>query len=203
MKTTKIFLGGFNCSGKSTLADHLALSNPSIVICRGSQEFFKWLGLTQGDYAALEHLPPTYKDVELDKMISSLIHAAENDGVRYWLFTGHFGRINGAHLIPAMGKWVSKFDILILLTATQEDVLTRVRARKDAMSNSKKERRIILDLLNENINSMETMASLIQETEDVAETTAKEHNLPLLKLDSSKLNPSQLVTSVLTHLRIS
>ena len=61
----KVFLGGINSSGKTSLLNALKVACSSISVCHGSAVFMEWLGIEQGDYRSLIELPEEYKNKEL------------------------------------------------------------------------------------------------------------------------------------------
>jgi len=201
MRSFKIFLGGFNSTGKTALLNALVSVHSRVTVCHGSKEFMSWLGLKQDDYESLEHLPEDYKDRELSKMIQCLISEVDkNSNCDIWIFAGHFGRIKESEAILAVGDWMLNFNLITLLTADPQILIKRTM--NDFFSGTRKRDRL-MELINSSSNQLEVFARLVKQTEQISEQLSSRYGIPLLKLNSSEFNPSQLATQLLYHVRLS
>lgn len=200
MEPYKIFLGGVNSTGKTTLINVLATANRNINVCYGSKEFFKWLRLKEGDYNSLENLSDEYKDLELSKMIPFLVKEVEYMTGTIWIFAGHFGRINNSTIMPAVGNWISNFDLIVLLTADPQTIIKRI---KEDFNSGARKRDKLLGMIESSSNPLKIFTELLKQTEQISKKISSKYGVPLLKLNSSKHNPIQLSKQILNHIRLS
>lgn len=195
----KILLGGLNSTGKTDLLNAAVTLNNNVKVCDGSTEFMSWLGLNQGDYELLEQLPSCYKDRELEKMLNNLVDRVDNSSeCKVWIFAGHFGRIKGDEVKPAIGDWISLFGLIILLTASPEVLVKRILM--DDVS-GKRNRLAMINLINSSVDKCGVIKRLLIQTERIVEQAAEFYGVPLLKIDSSDLNSTRLATQILNYVR--
>lgn len=196
MESFKIFLGGFNSTGKTTLIDVLKILDYNIDVCYGSKEFFKWLGLKEGDYNSLEQLSSDYKDFELGKMVSFLIKEINQ---KIWIFTGHFGRINNLTINPAVGNWISNFNLIVLLTANADTLVCRIKNDFDLGIRNREKLKKLID---SSSNSVEIFNKFLKQTERISENLSFKYKIPLIKLNSSEHNSLQLAEQLLAYINL-
>jgi len=194
----KIFLGGLNSTGKTILINTLIANNCSADVCRGSEEFFKWLKIENGNYDILESLSDEVKDLELSKMIAFLIkEVASKSNAKIWIFSGHFGRISGASVTPAVGSWVSEFDLIVLLKADSKILVQRVISD---FQTGRRRRNKLLGLIDTHSNPEEIFSKLLIQTEMISEQLSKKFKTPLLKLDSTQCSPTKLISQIYNYI---
>ncbi|MEK7163042.1 MAG: AAA family ATPase [Patescibacteria group bacterium] len=201
MESFKIFLGGINSSGKTSLLDALVFNNCGVDVCYGSKEFINWLGLKQGDYESLEQLQDDYKNQELSKMVQFLINQINNNiNHDKWIFSGHLGRIKETNIVSAIGNWISNFNLIVLLTAEPEILINRI---KHDFAFGIRKRDKLMELIDLSKDPIEIFSEFVKQTEKIAEQIASIYEIPLLKLNSSEFDPSQLSIKLLNYIRIS
>lgn len=121
----KIFVGGINGCGKSTILDNLYKIKKDVEVVHGSKHFMKWLGIKNGDYKKLESLSTSFKNREINKMIRSLFKNPPSKAK--WIFLdAHYLRIHNGKITKAVGDWISLFDGLFVFVARPEEILRRI-----------------------------------------------------------------------------
>lgn len=195
----KIFLGGLNATGKTTLMNTLFLLHKDVDICHGSSVFFNFLGLKMGDYGSLERMDDTYKDFKLTEMMNLLFQQIDSVvDKRFWFFSGHYCRIKKDNTTPAVGEWIKEFDCLILMTANP-DIITQ-RIKKEHQLNVRK-RTLLMKEMSKASNPTEYIRNLLQKTKDEALIVSRQYNIPLVEVDSSGQSPEQMASMVFNFIK--
>ena len=170
-----------------------------IVVYDGSKFFFDWLGIKKGDYQSLEALPEDYKAYQLEMMIQSLITEAETKSVYSSLiFSGHFCRIQTTGVTPAVGDWISNFDLIVLLKTNPEVLLKRIQG--DHHSGTKK-RNALMNLIALHDDRLRYVTKLLNETEETAKRVSKKYNIPLLSIDSGLQKPTKIASQIIQQIK--
>lgn len=112
----KIFLGGINGAGKTTILHRVELLSPNIKIAHGSREYMRFLGLKPNSYDRLRALPEAEHKVMLSNFITSSLQTVSSSET--FIFDGHFVVFDqGESPIIKISDWIKKFDVMVLVEA--------------------------------------------------------------------------------------
>ena len=123
--TTKLFLGGINGVGKTTLASLVQELRPLWQVVHVSKEYMKFLNLPEGAYDQLRSLPESSHRASLRQLVNNLLVAHADTPVV--ILDAHYVVFDQAEYpILKVGEWIKEFDGLILVEAKAEDIDQRV-----------------------------------------------------------------------------
>lgn len=115
----KIFVGGINGAGKTTICD-LAAKELGIKHIKGSSLIMDYLGFP-GDYEKLRAQSPEQQKVAWDMCAETILTNKDS-----FLLDRHYLSLNKGKINLRVGDWINKFDALILITAPIDDILGRI-----------------------------------------------------------------------------
>ena len=110
--------------GKSHFLKKLKDIKPDYELIDGSKEFLGWLGFGD-DYERLRKLIPEIRDAKLAEFISQTLNKSEAETLVY---IGHYIVLIRGEIIHIVRDWLSRFDGIILMTASPEVILQRIDA---------------------------------------------------------------------------
>lgn len=176
-KEKTYFIGGINGVGKTTLIKEIGNRYNDFEVVRGSQCFMQWLGIEPGDYVALRSLPDDFKDKEMDKMMKWLL-TQNPERSKHLLFDAHFLNIKQDSIINATGDWIGMMDALLVVTANNDEILTRIKS--DEMSNGRT--RPIFRPNADVGQKLELLKSYQEKTLEAAKSLSLKYCLPLIEI---------------------
>jgi adenylate kinase len=119
----KIFLGGVNGVGKTTLIAKIKEAKPSLIVVDGSKAFMDWLGF-RDDYEKLRAMDNETANQKLTEFITELVEKYE---LMDFILSSHYlNMVRGEVKDVMMGDWPNHFDQFILLTADPAQIYRRI-----------------------------------------------------------------------------
>ena len=120
----KIYIGGLNAVGKSTLLKKAA-DQLGFTYVHATSGLLNHLGFGK-DYEKLRALSQHERDIALAQYIESLF--TENNRGKSILVDGHYLSLVRGKIDQVTGPWIGKFDALALISAPIEDIWRRIEA---------------------------------------------------------------------------
>ncbi|HJP96537.1 MAG TPA: ATP-binding protein [Candidatus Saccharimonadales bacterium] len=177
----KIFLGGINGVGKTTVLRQLGLRLPHIKIILGSKSYMHFLGLVPNDYEGLRSLPEKEHQVKLRKFIKKHIRGASKQ--QTFIFDGHFVVFDqGSAPITKVADWIKDFDLMILLEASPSDIYNRVFYDQ---KNNIRQRSYMID---DKELAIDVIQKRLNYTRNVANRSSEWFNVPLLVVSNDEID---------------
>ena len=125
-QSIKVYIGGINGAGKSTVLGALKNKEIATIVIPGSSSFMRWLGVDGNNYLGLQAMDDSVLREEMSLMIQDLL--AEDFASKPVFFDGHYIKIVNGQAEDWLGDWISNFDVLIALRGRTEDILKRIEA---------------------------------------------------------------------------
>jgi len=115
----KIYLGGVNAVGKTTVAKETA-KKLGISYIHATKGLMDYLGISN-DYEKLRALTQEERDTALGVYVESLLSIGDS-----FLLDGHYLGLVRGEVNRITGSWITGFDRLILVSASTDDVWNRI-----------------------------------------------------------------------------
>jgi adenylate kinase len=179
-KEKTYFIGGINGVGKTTLLKEIGEKHSEFEVVRGSQCLMQWLGIKPGDYTSLRSLSDDFKDEEMSKMMQWLL-AQRPGNNKHLLFDAHFLNIKEDSIVKATGDWIGLMDALLVVTASNDEVLRRIEL--DQLSSGRSR-----PIFKENAGTAQKLSlidSYQEKTLEEARTLAQKYCLPLIEIKNN------------------
>lgn len=123
----KIYIGGVNAVGKSTIAKEVA-KELGIDYFHVTTSFLNYLGFN-GDYEKLRALTQEQRNQKLDDFFEVF---KKEIGDKSFIFDSHYLNIVRGEVNNVSRPWIRDFDVLVLISAPTDDVWNRIK--KDSLS---------------------------------------------------------------------
>lgn len=136
----KVFVGGINGAGKTTICD-LAAQKLGIKHIKGSALLMDYLGST-GDYEKLRALSRAQQEHSWNTCAEALLSDEYKES---FLLDAHYLSLNRGKINAKVGDWIKKFDALILISAPIENIVKRIE-----MDTTKRDRALFSEKSEEN-----------------------------------------------------
>lgn len=118
------YFGGINASGKSTLIDAIVAKDQKFVAVHTTKELMKWLGI-ENNYEALRAMN---QDEVLKKYALFVDEWLESHKDKSSLFDSQFLNLVRGEYLDRTGDWIQKFDSIVVVNASLQDVLRRINS---------------------------------------------------------------------------
>ncbi len=179
-KNNKIFfVGGVNGVGKTSFMKELSRCRPDFEIYYGSERFMKWLNIQPGDYKSLRNMSDSYKNAEMNTMMTKYLSDCLPQG-RTIVIDAHYFNYKNGNIVDTTGEWMSLLDGLFVLFAKPEIILQRIK--KDV--NLGRKRDLFPDnvLMNKKIEIIKTFLNL---TSLKAQQISKKYRIPYFVINNN------------------
>lgn len=117
----KIYVGGVNAVGKSTLLKEVA-KKLGYNYTHATTGLLDYLGFGK-DYEKLRAVTQEKRDLEYAKYIDRLLHDRDQD----LLLDAHYLGLVRGKVDQVTGPWIKEFDLLVLISAPLDDVWRRIK----------------------------------------------------------------------------
>lgn len=186
----RYFLGGINGVGKTTFLTEIQSLKLGFSVIRTSLKLFEWLDIPLGDYSKLRALPATYKNIQLENMMYSILKDDFYNN-KDTIIEAHYLNLNMGAIYETIGQWVSEIDAFILINSEIKIVWNRI---KNDSSNRNRDLFPINSTKSEQIALLEKYATL---TKLKAKEISCQYKIPLLIIENEDNHLSRAVNSFL------